>query len=170
MDSQNASDSRTMEELCARLLRHPHPEGPTSVDLFVHRLPESIAADIPISADWRVLGSALFSRGGRPTRMEAIIDAPTSFSEFIAPFQNALSATGWTVLEPSGPMHGGFVSADLGEGRAFQREGKGPVLSIRGVSREGMATDVRIELDWEAPGICRDPRTCVLRERSGSLR
>lgn len=150
MDSQDDLDSRTIEELCARLLRHPHPEGPTSVDLFLHGLPESITADVPTPPDWRILGSALFSRGGRPTRMEAVIDAPTSFSAFIAPFQSAVSATGWTVIKPSGPMHGGFVSANSGEGRAFQREGKGPVLSIRGVSRQGMATDVRIELDWES--------------------
>jgi hypothetical protein len=150
VDSQNDSESRTTEELCARLLHHPHPDGPTSVDLFVHRLPESIAADIPIAPDWRVLGSALYLRDGRPTRMEAVIDAPNAFADLAEPFQNALSATGWTVLEPSGPMHGGFVSADMGEGRAFRREGQGPVLSIRGVGREGMATDLRLELDWEA--------------------
>ena len=150
MDSANDSERRTLEELCARLLRHPHPDGPTSVELFVHQLPASIAADIPISPDWRVLGSALYSRSGRPTLMEAVIDTPSSFAELVAPFQSALRATGWTIIEPAFPMHGGFVSADMGEGRAFRREGHGPVLSIHGVSREGMMTDLRLRLDWDA--------------------
>jgi hypothetical protein len=120
------------------------------VELFARRLPELVAADIPVLPDWRVLGSALYSRTGRPTLVETVIDAPNSFAELVGPFQHALALTGWTVLEPTGPMHGGFVSADLGEGRAFRRDGRGPVLSIRGVSRDGMATDVRLRLDWEA--------------------
>jgi hypothetical protein len=150
MAGDDDSESRTLEELCARLLGRPHPDGPTKVDLFARRLPESIVADIPISPDWRVVGSALYSRRGRPTLMEAVIDAPNSFVELVAPFQTALSATGWTVLEPTGPMHGGFVSADSGEIRAFRRAGQGPVLSIRGFRREDATTDVRLRLDWDA--------------------
>ncbi len=143
------SDERGIEELCLRLLGHPHPEGPTSVELFAHRLPE-LAADIPVPPDWRVLGSALYSRADRPTLLEVVIDAPNSFADLVGPFQNALAVMGWAVLEQTGPMHGGFVSADLGEGREFRRDGRGPVLSIRGVSRDGMATDVRLRLDWDA--------------------
>jgi hypothetical protein len=148
--TENQSVGRDLEELCMRLLDHPHPDGPTSVDLLVGSLPESIAADVPTSPDWRVVGSALYSRGGRPTLMEAVIDAPNSFGEFVGPFQRDCVAIGWSVLEPTGPMHGGFVSAEQGDGRAFRREGQGPVLSIQGVSREGMATDVRLRLDWDA--------------------
>jgi hypothetical protein len=144
------SDERDIEELCLRLLGHPHPEGPTSVELFARCLPELVAADIPVLPDWRVLGSALYSRTGRPTLVEVVIDAPNSFADLVGPFQNALAVTGWAVLEPTGPMHGGFVSADLGEGRAFRRDGRGPVLSISGVSRDGVATDVRLRLDWDA--------------------
>jgi hypothetical protein len=141
---------RDIEELCVRLLEHPHPDGPTEVRLLAGRLPESFAPDIPVPADWHVVGSALYSRGGRPTVMEAVVDAPHSFAELIAAFQSAVEAVGWTVLEPAGPMHGGFVSANVGEGRAFRRSEKGPILLIRGVSRQGMTTDVRVRLDWDA--------------------
>jgi hypothetical protein len=149
VDSVTGLDTGNLEELCVRLLGRFHPDGPTSVDLVVSQLPESIAADIPIAADWRVVGSALYSRRGRPTLLETVIDAPNSFAELVGPFQAALGATGWTVLEPTGPMHGGFVSADFGEGRVFRRDGQGPILSIRGVSREGVATDVRLRLEWD---------------------
>jgi hypothetical protein len=144
------SDGLGMQELCERLLAHPHPEGPTSVELFVRRLPEGLASDIAVLADWRVLGSALYTRAGRTTLLEAVIDAPNPFAEFVTPFERAVAASGWAALEPTGPMHGGFFSADLGEGRAFRRGENGPVLSIRGIDREGMATDVRLRLDWDA--------------------
>ena len=150
MTTENQSVGRDLEELCMRLLDHPHPDGPTSVDLLVGSLPESIAADIPTSPDWRVVGSALYSRGGRPTLMEAVVDAPNSFGELVGTFQRDCVAIGWSVLEPTGPMHGGFVAAEHGDGRAFRREGQGPVLSIQGVSREGMAADVRLRLDWDS--------------------
>jgi hypothetical protein len=144
------SDGLGIQELCERLLAHPHPEGPTSVELLVRRLPEWLASDIALLSDWRLLGSALYTRAGRPTLLEAVIDAPSAFAEFVIPFEDAVVASGWAVLAPTGPMHGGFMSADLGEGRAFRRGESGPVLSIRGIGREGMATDVRLRLDWEA--------------------
>ena len=150
MASETASDSHDIEALCMRLLEYPHPDGPTSVALYVRQLPESIAADIPIPSDWRVLGSALYALRGRPTRMEAVIDAPNSFAEVLAPFQSALGASGWTVLDSIGPMHGGFVSSELGDSRQFRRAEQGPVLSIRWVAREGVSTDVRLRLDWDA--------------------
>ena len=99
MASDTDSDSHGIEALCMRLLEYPHPDGPTSVAFSVRQLPESIAADIPIPSDWRVLGSALYSHRGRPARMEAVIDAPISFAELVAPFQRALNASGWSVLE-----------------------------------------------------------------------
>jgi hypothetical protein len=150
MASDTPSDSRDIEALCMRLLEYPHPDGPTSVALNVRQLPDSIAADIPIPSDWRVVGSALYAQRGRPTRMEAVIDAPNSFADLVGPFQKALGASGWTVLDSSGPMHGGFVSSDLGESRRFRRGEQGPVLSIRWVTREGVQTDLRLRLDWDA--------------------
>ena len=124
MAAEADSDVRDIEELCLRLLGHPHPEGPTSVELFARRLPELVAADLPLLPDWRLLGSALYSRTGRPTLVEVVVDAPNSFAELVGPFQDALAAMGWTVLEPTGPMHGGFVSADLGQGQRFAATGE----------------------------------------------
>jgi hypothetical protein len=148
--SDSASDSHDLEALCMRLLKYPHPDGQTSVALYVRQLPGSMAAEIPIPPDWRVLGSALYTQRGRPTRMEAVIDAPDSFAELVALFQSDLGASGWTVLDSIGPMHAGFVSTDRGESRQFRKAEQGPVLSIRWVAREGGPTDLRVRLDWDA--------------------
>lgn len=63
MDSVTGLDTGNLEELCVRLLGRFHPDGPTSVDIFVSQLPESIAADIPIAADWRVVGARSIREG-----------------------------------------------------------------------------------------------------------
>jgi hypothetical protein len=68
------SDADDLRELAQRLLSHPHPEGPTTIELFVQRLPDAWG-EIPSPPGSQLLGSALHLRRGRPTLIEAVYDA-----------------------------------------------------------------------------------------------
>ena len=73
MATDPISDER-MKQLAERLLLYPHPEGPTSVDLFLGRMPDALWGDIPLPAGSTLLGSVLRMRSGRPTLIEAVLD------------------------------------------------------------------------------------------------
>jgi len=80
-DGRRGSREEKPQGLAQRLLSHPHPEGQTSVELFVGQLPESLAVEIPLSLNSQLLGSALHSRRGQPTLVEALFDAESDPQE-----------------------------------------------------------------------------------------
>jgi hypothetical protein len=149
MAEDSALDDRTYRELAQRLLHHPHPDGPTSVDLFVGRLPDTQASQIPLPPDATLLGSALHSRSGRPFWMEAVLDGRAESTALLAGYESVLTASGWTPFENFGPMQGGFVSGEMGDGRAFRAGGQGPLLTVSVITRDGAPMDVRLRVDWE---------------------
>ena len=68
----SVSTVHAMRELGERLLCHPHPEGPTTAQLFVGRLPDPLRIDVPLPAAAVLLGSLLKTLAGRPATMEAV--------------------------------------------------------------------------------------------------
>ncbi|MDQ6880268.1 MAG: hypothetical protein M3082_21700, partial [Candidatus Dormibacteraeota bacterium] len=91
MTGGTGADAEVLRELAQRLLTHPHPEGPTSVELFLGRLPDSLALEIPLPPDSRLLGSALHSQRGRPTQMEAVLDVGRDAQEVVAAYERDLA-------------------------------------------------------------------------------
>jgi hypothetical protein len=138
-----------LRELAQRLLTHPHPEGPTSVELFLGRLPDTLALEFPLPPDARLLGSALHSQRGRPTQMQAVLDAGRDPQEVVAAYERQLADSGWNPFEGFGGMSGGFVPAGIGLGRSFRRGDHGPVLMVSVSGHELKPTDLRLRLDWE---------------------
>jgi hypothetical protein len=67
-------DAEEVKALAEKLMTHAHPEGPTSIELLVRRLPGAWGA-IPIPPGSVLIGSALHSRRGNPTQIEAIYKA-----------------------------------------------------------------------------------------------
>jgi hypothetical protein len=149
MPDDAASDEQTLQELAQRLLHHPHPDGPTSVELFVRRLPDAWPSELPLPAAATLIGSALYLRRGTPFWIEAVLDARDESSAFLAAYEDEVACRGWTATEDSGPMHGGFVSNEMGEGRVFRVRDQGPILVVSVRTRAADESDVRLRLDWQ---------------------
>jgi len=149
MTAESGSDEQMLHDLAQRLLSHPNPDGPTSVELFLGRFPESLGLEIPMPPASTLLGVALHSRRQRPTLMEAVFDAEREPEEAVAVYERVLAGHGWNSFEQFGGMGGGFVPGGMGIGRAFRRGDEGPVLMVAATTRESKRTDLRLRLDWE---------------------
>jgi hypothetical protein len=149
MTAESISDEQMLRDLAQRLLSHPHPDGPTSVELFLRRLPESLAVDIPLPPASRLVGSALHSRKKRPTLIEAVFDAELAPEEVVAAYERVLAEHGWKAFEQFGGMGGGFVPGGVGIARAFRHGDEGPVLMVAATTGDPKRTDLRLRLDWE---------------------
>lgn len=149
MTAKSGSDEQMLHDLAQRLLSHPHPEGPTSAELFLRRLPESLALELPLPPASKLLGGALHSRRQRPTFMEAVFDAERGPEEAVASYEKVLAEHGWSAFEQFGGMGGGFVAGGMGIGRSFRHGDEGPVLMVAATIREAKQTDLRLRLDWE---------------------
>jgi hypothetical protein len=142
-------DAEGLKELAERLLTHPHPDGPTSVELFPGRLPGAWG-EVPAPTGARLLGSAMHMRRDRPAVVEAVFDGEADSMALIARYETELGRSGWNALEAFGGMHGGFMPGGMmGLGRAFRRGDEGPILMVSAIDREGGTTDLRMRLDWE---------------------
>lgn len=149
MTAESGSDEQMLQDLAQRLLSHPHPEGPTSAELFLRRLPESLALKIPLPPASQLLGGVLHSRRQRPTLMEALFDAEREPEEAVAAYERVLAELGWNSFERFGGMGGGFVPGGMGIGRSFRHGDEGPVLMVAAMAREAKRTELRLRLDWE---------------------
>jgi hypothetical protein len=150
MDSGSRSEAEDVKELAQRLLSHPHPEGPTSIELFVRRIPDAWGA-IPAPPGSRLLGSALHSRRGQPTQVEAVYDADGDSEVVLTRYEAELTKRGWGLFQGFG-MHGGFIPGGLmGAGKSYRQGEEGPVLMVAAIDREAKATDLRLRLDWDIP-------------------
>jgi hypothetical protein len=143
------SNEQVLRELAERLMCHPHPEGRISAELFVRRLPDSMDPGLPLPAGAQLWGSQLQRLAGRTASMEAVLDVDGEPSALLDAYEDELRRAGWSTFEGFGPPDGGFVGAEMGDGRVLQQGGAGPVLAVSAVARQGAPTDVRIRLDWE---------------------
>jgi hypothetical protein len=150
MTTHPAPDEPTLRELAERLLHHPHPDGPTSVELVVGGLPGSLPATLPLPAGARVIGSALYSRGDQRLSMSAVFDVPKTPPVALTQYEAELTRHGWTTPEDSRPMHGGFVSSEMGEWRSYREGDQGPDLTAVVRARDGGSSEVQLRLNWDA--------------------
>jgi hypothetical protein len=136
--------------LAQRLLHHPHPQGPTATELFVERLPDGLTPELPLPSGATLLGCLVRWRHGRPLSLEAVLDAPGDPAALLAGYEPELTRRGWSSFEDFGPMHGGFVSGEQGEGRMYRHGADGPVLMVGVITiAEAQPSDVRLRLDFE---------------------
>ncbi|HSS94623.1 MAG TPA: hypothetical protein VLR46_11610 [Candidatus Dormibacteraeota bacterium] len=150
MSSGSGLDAAGWHELAQRLLDYQAPDGLSSVELFLHRLPEPLANEIPLPERARLLGSMLRSNAGRPTLLEVVLDVDLPPDDALAAYEESLVRNGWTTFEGFGGMHGGFVPAGIvGTGRVYRHGRRGPVLMVAAMAREAALTDLRLRLDSE---------------------
>ncbi|HWO92924.1 MAG TPA: hypothetical protein VNP53_13250 [Methylomirabilota bacterium] len=142
-------DAEELKALAEKLMTHPHPEGPTSIELLLRRLPAEWGA-IPVPPGAELLGSALHSRRGRPALIEAIYSAEGDAQSVIGTYEAALKAGGWAVFSGFGGMPGGFVPGGLAAAHQSYRHGnEGPILMVAALEAGLAETDLRLRLDWD---------------------
>ena len=146
MDDVDADDVKALAE---KLMTHPHPEGPTKIELLVRRLPAEWG-DIPMPPGSELRGSALHSRRGRPAQIEAIFTIERDPQSALNRYEAALKGSGWGVFARFGGMHGGFVPGGLaGAHQSFRHGDEGPVLMVSALEGGADVTDLRLRLDWD---------------------
>lgn len=142
-------DAEEVKALAEKLMTHPHPEGPTSIELLLRRLPTEWSA-IPAPPGARLLGSALHSRRGRPAQIEAIYVAEGDAQSVVSRYEAALKAGDWAVFSGFGGMPGGFVPGGLAAAHQSYRHGnEGPILMVAALEGGTAETDLRLRLDWD---------------------
>lgn len=142
-------DAEELKALAEKLMTHPHPEGPTSIELLLRRLP-AVWAKTPTPPGAELMGSALHSRRGRPAQIEAIYVAEGEAQAVVGRYEAALKDGGWYVFAGFGGMHGGFVPGGLAAAHQSYRHGKdGPILMVAALKGGTAQTDLRLRLDWD---------------------
>src|SRR5258708_40234558 len=99
-------DAEELKALAEKLMTHPHPEGPTSIELLLRRLPAEWGA-VPFPPGAELLGCALHSRRGRPALIEAVYSAEGAPQSAGNRYEAAPKGSGWGVFAGLGGMHGG---------------------------------------------------------------
>lgn len=135
-------------ELARRLLNSYGPE----VELLVGGLPPSLASDLPLPAEARLLGSALRFWESRRATLEAVFDTSGEPFAVLSAYERQLQELGWNAVVPfDRGVPGGFLSRRGSEGITLRRGGQGPVLRASAVAGSGQSVDLRAILDWEMP-------------------
>lgn len=150
MTRHSSPNAPTPGELAELLSYHPHPEGPTSVELIVGALPDHLPATLPLPAGARVIGSAVYSRGEQRLSMAAVFDVRATPAVVLARYEAELARHGWTPPDDFRPMQGGFVSSEMGEWRSYSEGDQGPGLAAAVRSRGGESSEVQLRLTWDA--------------------
>jgi len=148
MDRGSRSEAEEWKTLAQKLMTHPHPEGPTSIELFMGRMPGEWGA-VPMPPDSRLFGGALHSRRRQPMQIEAIFESEGDAKSVLNRYEAALTGAGWSVFGGFG-MPGGFVPGGLiGLGQTYRQGDRGPMLMVAALEGGADATDLRLRLDWD---------------------
>src|SRR5260370_40776172 len=94
-------DAEEVKALAEKLMTHPHPEGPTSIELLLRRLPAEWAV-IPTPPGAQLLGTALYSRRGRPRQVDALYNADRARQAVVSSYAAALQWGGRAVFSSYG--------------------------------------------------------------------
>jgi hypothetical protein len=146
----SVSDSADILALAQRLMRHPHPEGPITTELFVRGLPMDVAPPLALPAGATLLGSSLRRLAGRPAQIEAVLDIGGDPIEVLAAFDRDLDRAVWSPYERPEYMRGGFAPAGFGEARMYRAGVDGPVLIVSVTDFDDGLLDMRLRVDWES--------------------
>jgi hypothetical protein len=63
--SRDPAPDQPAVTLAQRLLHNPHPQGPTSVEMLIERLPDGISPELPPPSGATLIGSLVRWRHGR---------------------------------------------------------------------------------------------------------
>jgi hypothetical protein len=138
---------RQVRELASRLLTHPDPDGPVTVDLLPLGYPQDLPPDLVDRTDLRFLGSAVRRRAGELTGVELVFEGPEEPASVLERYEAELLPVGWVRLENMGPVRGGFESRGFGDMAVLINESKTAMITLHALDREAGGSDLRVRYD-----------------------
>jgi hypothetical protein len=138
---------RQVRELASRLLTHPDPDGPITVDLLPVGYPDDLPPDLVDRTDLRFLGSAVRRRAGELTGVELAFEGPGEPTLVLERYEAELLQIGWVRLEQMRPVRGGFESRGFGDMAVLVNESKTAMLTLHALDREAGGSDLRVRYD-----------------------
>jgi len=136
-----------MRQLAGRLLTHPDPSDPLTVDLLPAGYPEDLPPELVDRTELRFLGSLVRRRSGALVGAELVFEGPGEPEVVIANYETVLVGLGWERLDRTGPRGGGFEPQGLGAMSSLVDRKKSAVLFLHAMDREGGGTELRVRYD-----------------------
>ena len=138
---------RQLRQLAGRLLAHPDPSGPVTVDILPVGYPEDLPPELVDATDLRFLGSSVRRRAGALVGADMVFDGPGEPAVVIANYETALIGVGWEPLDRPGPRGGGLEPLGFGEMSSLADRKKSAALFLHAMDREDGGTELRVHYD-----------------------
>ena len=135
---------RQLRELASRVLTHPDPDGPVTVDLILLGYPDGIPAELVDRTNLRLLGSVVRRRRGELADVELILEGGGEPSAILSSYEAELLRLGWERLEQMGPVRGGFESRSFGDMAFLVDKRQRAVVNLHALDREDGGSDLRV--------------------------
>jgi len=138
---------RQVRELASRLLTHPDPDGPVTVDLLPLGYPEDLPPDLVDRTDLRFLGSAVRRCAGELSGVELAFEGPGEPAFVLERYEAELLRVGWVRLENMGPVRGGFEPRGFGDMVVLVNKSKTAIITLHALDLEAGRSDLRVRYD-----------------------
>jgi hypothetical protein len=138
---------RQVRELASRLLTHPDPDGPVTVELLPIGYPDDLPPDLVDRTDLRFLGSAVRRRAGELTGVELAFEGPGEPTVVRQRYEAELIRLGWVHLEQMGPVRGGFEPRGFGDMAVLVNGNNTALVTLHALDRAAGGSDLRVRYD-----------------------
>jgi hypothetical protein len=138
---------RQVHELASRLLTHPDPDGPVTVELLPIGYPDDLPPDLVDRTDLRFLGSAVRRRAGNLVAVEMAFEGPGEPDAVLSSYEASLVSLGWERLDQPHPMRGGFDAGGFPEMSLLVERKKSMAVNLQAMHRDGGGTELRVRYD-----------------------
>ena len=138
---------RQVRELASRLLTHPDPDGPVTVELLPVGYPDELPTDLVDRTDLRFLGNPVRRRVGELTGVELAFDGPGEPAMVLERDESELLRLGWARREQMGPVRGGFEPRGIGDMVVLVNKSETAIITLHALDLEAGGSDLRVRYD-----------------------
>jgi hypothetical protein len=138
---------RQVRQLAGRLLTHPDPDGPLTVDLIPVGYPDDFPPELVDLTDLRFLGSAVRRRAGALVSVEMVFEGAGEPGAIIASYEASLVSRGWERLDQPDPIRGGFNVEWFPEMSLVVDRRKSVAVNLQAMHREDGGSELRVRYD-----------------------
>jgi hypothetical protein len=138
---------RQVRQLAGRLLTHPDPDGPLTVDLIPVGYPDDFPPELVDLTDLRFLGSAVRRRAGALVSVEMVFEGSGAPEIVIASYEASLVSLGWERLDQPHSIRGGFNVEWFPEMSLVVDRRKSVAVSLQAMYREDGGSELRVRYD-----------------------
>jgi hypothetical protein len=151
-ESRPRDSAARLRELAERLLSPEYPDARgrgTRAHLLVGELPRELA-DVPQPPNGRLLGSVVYSTGGRTAEGAAVLDVSGAPADVAAFYDRELTARGWRSMTEPTPPPGGFQpDPEPFIGDTYCKDPGEGWLWVAVIPRTALPNDVRLRVEPE---------------------